>query len=166
MERPKIYILPILFNQLEEAIAASLETGEEVDPAIVNSILSEGPKLMDDYSFFIESYFDDAELCRKKAKDLTERARRLEASGDKAKEYLKEILNANFEGKCKTALGTYSVRKSQTMEFDATPQTHPEFFKVEYTIKKKDMIDLFKKGELPDDINIRITDTESVVVRR
>ena len=165
-ERPKLYLVPMLFQQVEEAIEASLETGDPVDATPVNALLDIGPDLIDQYSLFIEERLDHAKVCRDKAKEFTERARRLEAGADKMKDYFKDILNAHFDGKCQTALGTYSIKRTVTYDYAVTPDSHPEFFKVEYTMKKKELNEAKKAGTLPKDIEVETKETESLAVRR
>ena len=165
-DRPKLYLVPMLFQQVEEAIENHLETGEPLDETPGNALLSMGPDLIDQYSLFVDERWDAAKACREQAKKFTERARRLETGAEKMEDYFKAVLMAHFDGKVKTALGTYSVRKVVSYDYTTTPEAHPEFFKVEFTIKKKELNDLQKAGTLPKDIEVQEKTTESLAVRQ
>ena len=165
-ERPKLYLVPILFQQVEEAIERHLETREPLDETPGNALLDMGPDLIDQYSLFIEERLDFAKTCREKAREFTERARRLESGADTMKDYFKAILKANFDSKCSTALGTYSIKKTTSFDYTVTPEKHPEFFKVEYTMKKKELNEAQKAGTLPADIVVLQKESESLAVRR
>ena len=161
-DRPKLYIVPLLFEQITEGLA----TEEGPDPALVNALLEMGPELIDSYSLYIDEIRGKAKAKREMAREFTEAARRDEQTADNMDEYFKQILNNNFGGKAKTHLGTYFVKKTISFDYDFTPESHPEFFKVEYTIKKKELNDLQKAGALPSDIHCFKKETEAVVVRR
>jgi Mg2+ and Co2+ transporter CorA len=159
----RIFEIPDCFYTIREAI----ERGEEPSVEVVNLLLKEGPKSIDDYFMMIEEVEGEAEIIKQHIEVMKARMERRKTTVEKMKSYMQQILTAEFKGKVRTSLATYWVQGGTTYDFGTSFEEHPELFKIpDPVLKKAELIALFKAGTMPDDICVTETETSSLRVRR
>jgi Siphovirus Gp157 len=159
----QIFSIGPIFEQIRE----TLEAGEEVDPAITNLLVSEGPKAIDDFWMAIDGVQGEIDTLKAHLVAIKARMDAREKTVEHMKGVVQDLLVRHFDKKVKTSLGTYWVQGTPTYEVVADFTKNPEFFKTpDPVLEKKKVIEVYKQGTLPDTITVTESSTESVRCRR
>ena len=132
---------------LQMALDEGNEADEELREALVN-IRGELQEKVDNICYVIRALGEEEESLRAEAARLTEKA---VARGNKAirlKEYLMSNLNAAGVTKVRAPHFTASVVQGrETAAIESEEQIPREYWKIETTLRKRDLIDALKRGE-------------------
>lgn len=164
-------------SELMQTIQEALEAGLEPDPAQVALLCGEGPKAIEDWCDAIANVGAEAEVIGKRIAELKARKEAREQASERMGNALIAVLRQNFPKLdkagnvtgygVKTPLVTVWTQVSTSYDVTADPVKHPQFFKVEPELKKKDVIDLFKAGaELPEGVSVTPREKESLRIKR
>lgn len=170
----KLFDLGPLFEHVREKI----EAGETPDPAIVELIIQEGPKAIDDWFLMMDEVDGDIEALKAHLEKIKCRLDARKQTKERMEGMVQDILKRHFPKVdkagnitgygLKTALGTYYVQKTPVFTFTgADPVKNPQFFKFpEPEFKKSEAIRVYKEGVLPENVTVTEEFTESVRCRR
>lgn len=161
----RVFDLGPLLERIEEAINEGLEP----DPALVELLVQEGPKAVEQFWDLIDMTQADADLLATRIKELQGRKAAREQAVERMKGVLQDLLKRHFNGKIKTATITTWVQSTKTYTVTgADPVKHPQFFKTpEPEFKKSLVLDLVKAEQpLPEGIEVTEGFTESPRVKR
>ena len=170
----KLFDLGPLFEHVRERI----EAGEAPDPAVVELIVQEGPRAIDDWFLMVEEVEGDVEAIKAHLEKMKARLAAKEQTVERMKGAVQDIMKRHFPKLdkagnvtgygLKTALGSYWVQKTPTFTFSgADPVKNPQFFKFpDPEFKKSEAIRVYKEGVLPENVTVTEDFTESVRCRR
>ena len=161
----RLYDIPLEAEQIEEQLHENLgELTPDLEKRIAE-FLSQGKAKIESAAIVVRSLLEDADVCRKEAHRLVERAGRLEASGDRLKNLILFAVDQGFSGKVKTAKFTIWGQTSAPLaSFDLAPGVdinelmafHPQFVRApEPELNKVALKEAFKAGVIiPEEIVI------------
>ncbi len=170
----KLFDLGPLFEHVREKI----EAGEAPDPAVVELIIQEGPKAVDDWFLMIEEVEGDIDALKAHLEKIKARLDARKQTKERMEDVIRDIMKQHFPKLdkagnvtghgLKTALGSYWVQKTPHFEFTgADPTKNPQFFKFpDPEFKKSEAIRVYKEGILPENVTVIEGSTESVRCRR
>lgn len=134
-------------NILQMALDEGLEADEELREALLN-IRDELSEKVDNVCYVIRALNEQAESLKAEADRLNEKATARANRAARLKEYLLGNLNAAGVTKVQAAHHTVSVVKGrETVVVNTELGIPSQFWKVERTLKKRDLIDALKGGE-------------------
>lgn len=149
------------------AIREAIERGEAPPVEAVNLLLKDGPAAVDNWFLAMDEVEAEITAMKEHVASIKGRMDRRATTLEKMKSYAEQVLASEFNGKVKTAIGTYWVQAGKTYDFVTSFVEHPELFKIpEPVLKKAELISMFKAGEMPSDICVTETETSSLRVRR
>ena len=134
-------------NILQMALDEGLEADEELREALLN-IRDELADKVDNVCYVIRALNEQADSLKNEAERLTEKAKARANRADRLKEYLMGNLNAAGVTKVQAAHHTVSVVKGrETVAIRSEQEIPAQFWKVETSLKKRELIDALKRGE-------------------
>lgn len=132
---------------LQMALDEGLEADEELREALVN-IRGELQEKVDNLCYVIRALGEEEESLRAEAARLAEKATARANKAVRLKEYLMSNLNAAGVTKVRAPHFTVSiVQGRETVAIASDDQIPQQFWKVETTLKRRDLIDALKRGE-------------------
>jgi uncharacterized coiled-coil DUF342 family protein len=132
---------------LQMALDEGLESDEELREALLN-IRDELSDKVDNVCYVIRALNEQADSLKAEAERLSEKATARSNKAARLKEYLLGNLNAAGVTKVQAAHHTVSVVKGrETVAVTSELAIPSQFWKVETTLKKRDLIDALKRGE-------------------
>jgi hypothetical protein len=134
-------------NILQMALDEGLEADEELREALLN-IRDELADKVDNVCYVIRALNEQADSLKNEAERLTEKAKSRANRADRLKEYLMGSLNAAGVSKVQAPHHTVSVVKGrETVAIRSEQEIPAQFWKVETSLKKRELIDALKRGE-------------------
>lgn len=153
-------------GQLMEAITQAIGEGTEPDPAMVELLCQEGPSAVEQWVDSIANIEAESEAIKLRISELKERKDSRDHAVERMKGALQDVMNRHFNGKIKTPLVTVWTQKTATYDVVANPTDHPTCFKIpDPVLKKKEVIEAYKNGSLPDGVIVTEGFSESVRVK-
>lgn len=132
---------------LQMALDEGLDADEELREALIN-IRGELQEKVDNLCYVIRALNEEEESLRAEAARLAEKATARANKAARLKEYLMGNLNAAGVTKVRAPHFTVSiVQGRETAAIDSEDQIPQNFWKVETTLKKRDLIDALKSGD-------------------
>lgn len=134
-------------NILQMALDEGLEADEELREALLN-IRDELSGKVDNVCYVIRALNEQAESLKSEAERLSEKATSRANKAARLKEYLLGNLNAAGVTKVQAAHHTVSVVKGrETVAVQSEQEIPAQFWKVETTLKKRELISALKRGD-------------------
>jgi len=134
-------------NILQMALDEGLEADEELREALLN-IRDELADKVDNVCYVIRALAEEEESLRNEAARLADKATARANKAARLKEYLMGNMNAAGVTKVRAPHFTVSVVQGrETASIVSEDQIPASFFKVETTLKKRELIDALKRGE-------------------
>lgn len=127
------------------------ENGGELTPEIEEAMLITEENLItkaEAYGATIREYDAQAEACAAEIKRLMAYKKTCENISKRMRERLSDAMQTFEKDKLTAGTFRFSFRKSTSVSVDDETIIPDEFFKVEPTLKKKELLDALKAGEL------------------